>query len=139
MSERKRALIDDYCKHENSLPGLLSIRLETVDDRRLTGYMDVEPYCLNPAHTACHAASIVALADTVCGWGCVSHLPQRAHSFTTLELSCNLLRAVTAGRIACEATMLHGGRTTQVWDAVLSDTAGRAVAAFRCTELILYP
>jgi len=36
--------------------------------------------------------------------------------------------------------MLHGGRTTQVWDARISDEAsGRMIAVFRCTQLVLYP
>ena len=81
---------------------------------------------------------MVALADTACGWGCVAHLPENAKSFTTIDLNCNLLRAVTSGLLTCEASMLHGGRTTQIWDAVVRDDGGRHVAAFRCTELILY-
>ena len=81
---------------------------------------------------------MVALADTACGWGCIAHLPEGAASFTTVDLTCNLLKAVTAGRISCTATMLHGGRTTQVWDATVVDDKQRRIAAFRCTQLILH-
>ena len=36
--------------------------------------------------------------------------------------------------------MAHGGRTTQVWDAVVTDAeGGKPLALFRCTQLILYP
>ena len=44
------------------------------------------------------------------------------------------------GTIASRATPLHLGRTTQVWDAVVShkDT-GKTIALFRCTQLVLYP
>ena len=81
---------------------------------------------------------MVAIADTACGWGCLAHLPENAKSFTTVDLNCNLLRTVTSGVITCEASLLHGGRTTQIWDAVVHSDDGKKVAAFRCTELILY-
>jgi 1,4-dihydroxy-2-naphthoyl-CoA hydrolase len=36
--------------------------------------------------------------------------------------------------------MAHGGRTTQVWDAVVTDADnGKPIALFRCTQMILYP
>jgi 1,4-dihydroxy-2-naphthoyl-CoA hydrolase len=33
---------------------------------------------------------------------------------------------------------VHGGRTTQVWDAIVR-ADGRTLALFRCTQLVLYP
>jgi acyl-coenzyme A thioesterase PaaI-like protein len=47
---------------------------------------------------------------------------------------------VQDGAIACTAELLHGGRTTQVWDAkVTNEQTGKLLAAFRCTQIILYP
>ena len=47
---------------------------------------------------------------------------------------------VTEGAVACVATAQHLGRSTQVWDAVVSDEAsGRTLALFRCTQMILWP
>jgi uncharacterized protein (TIGR00369 family) len=139
MSEvSKLTAINAYRKHLDSLPELLGIKLDNVGDRKLTTSLKIANHHLNPAHTSCHAATIVALADTACGWGCVSHLPEGAAAFTTVDLNCNLLRATTSGLIQCEATMLHGGRTTQIWDAIITDETGKKIAAFRCTELILY-
>ena len=87
-----------------------------------------------------HAASIVALADTTCGYATIAHLPDGAESFTTLELKSNHLGTVREGSIACVARVQHLGRTTQVWDAVVADEAnGRTLALFRCTQLILWP
>jgi acyl-coenzyme A thioesterase PaaI-like protein len=34
--------------------------------------------------------------------------------------------------------MLHGGRTTQLWDATVS-AAGKTIAVFRCTQMMLAP
>ena len=87
-----------------------------------------------------HAASVVALADTTCGYATIAHLPEGAESFTTIELKSNHLGTVREGGIACVATAQHLGRTTQVWDAVVTDEAsGRKLALFRCTQMILWP
>ncbi len=86
-----------------------------------------------------HAATVVALADTACGYGCVLSLPEGAANFTTAELKTNFIGTAHEGRITCEARMVHGGRTTQVWDAeVKSEATGKMIAVFRCTQIVLY-
>jgi 1,4-dihydroxy-2-naphthoyl-CoA hydrolase len=85
-----------------------------------------------------HAAAVVALADTACGYGCVMSLPDNAAGFTTLELKANFIGTALDGGITCEARLLHGGRTTQVWDAeVKSEASGKTIALFRCTQFLL--
>jgi uncharacterized protein (TIGR00369 family) len=87
-----------------------------------------------------HAASVVGLADTAAGYGCVESLPEGAVGFTTIELKSNFLGTLTAGVLAAEATLVHGGRTTQLWDVSVTDEAtGKLLAAFRCTQLVLHP
>ena len=87
-----------------------------------------------------HAATVVALADTSSGYGCFVNLPDGAEGFTTIELRSNFLGTKREGAIACEAALVHGGRATQVWDAVVTDEdSGKKLALFRCTQIILYP
>lgn len=86
-----------------------------------------------------HAGTVVTLADTACGFGCIASLPEGAHSFTTVELKSNFLRTATAGRLEARATLVHGGRRTQVWDATVVDSDGHTLALFRCTQMLLYP
>ena len=58
----------------------------------------------------------------------------------TTELQSNHLGTVREGAIACSATAQHLGRTTQVWDATVTDEAsGRVIALFRCTQMVLWP
>jgi len=54
-------------------------------------------------------------------------------------LKTNFLGTAREGELRCRATLAHGGRTTQVWDAVVDDASGKIVALFRCTQLVLYP
>lgn len=87
-----------------------------------------------------HAATVIALADTCCGYGASVSRPDGATGFTTIELKANFLGTTLEGTIACSARLVHGGRTTQVWDADVRDVAsGRTIALFRCTQLLLYP
>jgi len=57
-----------------------------------------------------------------------------------LELKANFLGTVATGdTILGEATPVHLGRSTQVWDAsVTSEKTGKTIAIFRCTQLILW-
>ncbi len=87
-----------------------------------------------------HAATVVALADTSCGYACRLSLPEGSTGFTTIELKTNFIGTATEGAIACEGRLVHGGRSTQIWDATVSNEAdGRPLAVFRCTQLVLWP
>lgn len=98
--------------------------------------MQVEQHHLAP-NGYLHAAAVIALADTACGYGCILGLPEGATGFTTIELKANFVRTATEGTIGCEATLVHGGRTTQLWVATVSTPDGRPLALFSCTQLVL--
>jgi uncharacterized protein (TIGR00369 family) len=103
------------------------------------GRFDVKPHHMAP-NGFLHAASVVALADTACGYGCARSLPEGAAGFTTIELKSNFLGTARDGAVECEARLVHAGRTTQVWDAeVRSEGSARPIALFRCTQMVLYP
>jgi len=121
------------------LPGMIGIEFLTMEPGRLTSRLTLRPELLAP-NGCLHAAVIIALADTACGYGTFTDLPDGAQNFTTIELKSNFLGTARQGGIACVATRVHNGRTTQVWDAQVTDKAtGKTIALFRCTQLILYP
>lgn len=120
------------------LPGMIGIEFLTIEPGRLTSRLTLRPELLAP-NGYLHAAVIIALADTACGYGTLTDLPDGANNFTTIELKSNFLGTARQGGIACVATRVHGGRTTQVWDAQVTDEASeKTIALFRCTQLILY-
>ena len=121
------------------LPGLMGIEFLSLEPGRLTSRLSVRPELLAP-NGYLHAAAVIALADTTCGYGTFTDLPAGAQNFTTIELKSNFLGTARQGSLHCLATRVHGGRTTQVWDAEVTDeTSGKTIALFRCTQLILYP
>jgi len=120
------------------LPEYLGVQITEVQDGVLRASLVLKQALFAP-NGFLHAGTVVSLADTATGYACVAHLPEGARSFTTLELKANFLGTAKAGSIHCEARAVHLGRTTQVWDAVVTDDDERPIAMFRCTQMILYP
>jgi 1,4-dihydroxy-2-naphthoyl-CoA hydrolase len=118
------------------LPGLLGIEFDGFADGVVRARLPLGKKHFAP-NGYVHAASVVALADTAAGYGCLLTLPEGGTGFTTIELKTNFLRSAREGTIACEARLVHGGRTTQLWDATVTDPEGRTMALFRCTQLVL--
>ena len=119
------------------LPGLIGMEIVAVAREEVHSRLALRPELMAP-NGFLHAATVVALADTSCGYGCVRCLPEGARGFTTVELKANFLGTARDGVIECRARPLHLGRTTQVWDAVVTSPAGR-IAVFRCTQMVLWP
>ncbi|UBV41480.1 PaaI family thioesterase [Deinococcus taeanensis] len=123
---------------EGHLPGLIGIRFTHAEPGLLRSELTVRPELLAP-NGFLHAASVIALADTTCGYGTRMLLPDAASGFTTIELKSNHLGTAREGTVTCEARKVHAGRTTQVWDAEVRDPSGKPMALFRCTQAVLYP
>jgi len=121
-----------------TLPGYLGLEILKIAGGRVDARLTIRPELLAP-NGFLHAATVVALADTACGFGAASNLPEGARGFTTIELKTNFLGTAHEGTITCVATLVHGGRTTQVWDATVLNPAGQTMALFRCTQMMLYP
>ena len=133
--ERDTAFFNQLGKEH--LPALIGMRVLKVAEAHLVAELDVRRDLMAP-NGFLHAGTVVALADTACGYGCVVHLPEHAKGFTTIELKSNHLGTARDGTIRVEARAAHLGRTTQVWDATVEHTqTGKTIALFRCTQMIL--
>jgi len=121
------------------LPGVLGLKFTGSEVGRVSATLVVRSELLAP-NGYLHAATIIALADTACGFGCRSLLPEGSAGFTTIELKSNFLGTARDGTISTEANAVHAGRTTQVWDAtVRHEQSGKTLALFRCTQAVLWP
>jgi uncharacterized protein (TIGR00369 family) len=119
------------------LPGLIGIEVDEIEDGHVRMHLPLREELLAP-NGYLHAGTVVALADSACGYGCIASLPDGASGFTTIELKTNFLGTTLSGTLTCESKRIHGGRTTQVWDAAVKDESGKTLALFRCTQLLLY-
>ena len=126
-------------RSKGHLPGLVGLEIVTISADGVQSRLAVRPEVMAP-NGFLHAASVIALADTSCGYGCIALLPQGASGFTTIELKSNFVGTAREGAVACRAWPVHLGRTTQVWDAeVTVEGGGTRIALFRCNQMVLWP
>ncbi len=122
---------------DGRLPGLFGLELLSIEPGAVDGRLALRPEHLAP-NDFLHAATIVAIADSCAGMGCIATLPPEAGGFTTIELKTNFVGTAREGTLLCEARMAHGGSRTQVWDStVMREHDRRVIALFRCTQFIL--
>ena len=134
MAKRTLEELNHYSK--DHLPEFVGFEVLSAQAGLLEARMKVERKLLAP-NGYLHAASVIALADSACGYGTMHDLPEHAGGFTTIELKCNFLSTAKEGILHCEARRVHNGRSTQVWDASVLDEQGKTLALFRCTQILL--
>ena len=144
MSEAKKALLPGMTPaHFNArspghLPGWMGVTVDEVSEGLMRAHLAVRPDLFAP-NGFLHAGTVITLADTTCGYGTLAHLPEGASGFTTIELKSNHVGTAREGTIEVAARAAHMGRTTQVWDAVVTNqSTGKTMALFRCTQMVLY-
>ena len=122
------------------LPFAKVLGIEFVDaapDRIVAELTVREDLCTRPA--VLHGGAVMAFADTLGGVGTMLNLPEGAGT-TTIESKTNFIAAAPVGsRVRAEATPLHRGRRTMVWQTRISNAEGRLVALVTQTQLVLEP
>ena len=122
---------------QGRLPGVFGVELLEIRSGHVQARLELRPEHLAP-NDFLHAGTVITLADTCCGMGCLASMPENAVGFTTIELKSNFLATAREGALRCLAQIAHGGSRTQVWDATVSREADeRVIALFRCTQFLL--
>lgn len=133
-------IADLHDRQQGKLPGRFGLTVTELAEGRLQAEFEIQDWMHAP-NGFLHAASVITLADSCCGYACRAHLPEGAKGFTTIELKSNFLGTARSGVIRCVAEAEHLGRTTQVWSAVVfapADQGGKKMALFRCTQMVLW-
>ena len=122
---------------QGRLPGVFGVELLEIRSGHVQARLELRPEHLAP-NDFLHDGTVITLADTCCGMGCLASMPENAVGFTTIELKSNFLATAREGALRCLAQIAHGGSRTQVWDATVSREADeRVIALFRCTQFLL--
>ena len=130
----------DYFNNQSDdhFPGLLGVKITQVQEGMLEGEMPIKKEFFAP-NGYLHAGSIVTFADSLAGYSSVAHLPDKAKSFTTIELKSNFVGATKEGNLIGKCEAEHLGRTTHIWRVSVHDgTTQKKIALFICTQLIIY-
>lgn len=123
-------------------PNHMKYELVELKEGYAKGRIILEKFHLAP-NGFIHGGVMAFLADTTCGYACVSHLPDHNCNYATAEFNISLLSSTTriGSNIVAEANLLHSGKSSQVWEAKvfdqISDTEKKLLASFRCTQVVL--
>jgi len=120
------------------LPELLGIQLVEVTEDKVVAKLTVRPdLCTTGA--ILHGGAIMAFADTLGAIGTVVNLPQGAGT-ATIESKTNFIGGAAKGSVVTgEATPVHKGKTTQVWQTRITNVDGKLVALVTQTQIVLPP
>ena len=126
--------LNDLCK--DTFVDYLGIEMISVDDVCSVARMKISNINMAP-NGYVHGGVIASLAETACGNGTIFHLGEE-EAFSTIEFKINFVSAPKKDALLCKATIVHNGRTTQVWDAeVVEEETSRVLAHYRCTQIIM--
>lgn len=124
-------------RHKGCLPELLGVRFTEATTDRVVAELEIRD-ALKTFGGRLHGGAIMAFADTTGATATAINLPPGA-STTTLESKTNFFAGATEGMVRAEATPLHRGRTTMVWQTRVTDASGRLLALIIQTQMVLLP
>ena len=118
------------------LPRWMGITVTVAEPERVVCELTVrEEHCTSG--DIMHGGAIMAFADTVGALGTIVNL-REGQGTTTLESKTNFFAGTPVGsRLIVEATPLHRGRRTQVWETRITNAQGRLVAKVTQTQMVL--
>jgi len=120
-----------------AFPGLLGIRFVETGKERVVAELTIRDD-LRTVGGALHGGTLMAFADTVGAAATIVNLPPGATT-TTLESKTNFFAAGRSGVVRAEATPLHRGRTTMVWQTRITDESGKLLSLTTQTQMVLAP
>lgn len=115
---------------------LLGIEFTSASANKIVAELLVrDDLCTQPA--VLHGGAIMAFADTLGAVGTIVNLPEGAGT-TTIESKTNFVAPAPAGtRVIGEATPVHRGKRTMIWQTRVTTPEGRLVALVTQTQLVL--
>lgn len=136
QAEWPEALTEFY---KSGLPGLLGLEITALEAGCVEARLPLRDELMQTAGGILHAGTVIAFADSMAGWGTLASLPDGATAFVTGELKANMVASTRQpDALTAVAIMIHGGRSTQVWDVTVArESDARVLAHFRCTQHLL--
>ena len=121
---------------EPLFPGLMGVKLLEVSAGRVVAEMAVRAD-LCTSGGILHGGAYMAFADTLGAIGTLLNLPA-GKATTTTDSSTKFVAAARLGAtVRGESTALHRGRTTMVWQTVITNPAGKLCALVTQTQLVI--
>ncbi|NNK18122.1 MAG: hotdog fold thioesterase [Maribacter sp.] len=121
---------------KNTLMQTLDIEYVDIGNNFLVGKMPVTPKVHQPDGVL-HGGAMVALAESVGSMASYIFLDAQKFFVRGIEISANHIKSMKDGEVFAKATLLHKGRTTQLWDIKLTDNAENLISICKLTTVAL--
>lgn len=121
---------------KNTLMETLEIEYTDVGTDYLIGKMPVNAKVYQPDGVL-HGGAMVALAESVGSMASYIFLDAQQFAIRGIEISANHVKSVRDGSVFAKATMLHKGRTTQLWDIKVTDAEDQLISICKLTTIAL--
>lgn len=121
---------------KNTMMETLEIEFIDVGENYLVGKMPVNPKVHQPDGVL-HGGATVALAESVGSTASYIFLDGQNFFVRGIEISANHVKSVRDGEVFAKATIIHKGRTTQLWDIKITDAEDRLISVCKLTTIAL--
>ncbi|MGB5435187.1 MAG: hotdog fold thioesterase [Maribacter sp.] len=137
MDEYKDKILG-VCNESSKDTLMETLDIEYVDLGKdfLVGKMPVTPKVHQPDGVL-HGGAMVALAESVGSMASYIFLDAQKFFVRGIEIAANHVKSVKSGEVFAKATLLHKGRTTQLWDIKITDGDGHLVSVCKLTTIAL--
>ena len=128
------AVCNEVCK--NTLMETLDISYVDVGENFLVARMPVTPKVHQPDGVL-HGGATVALAESVGSAASYVFLDGNKYFVRGIEISANHVKSIREGEVFARATIIHKGRTTQLWEIRITDTQDNLISLCKLTTVAL--
>jgi uncharacterized protein (TIGR00369 family) len=137
MNEHKEKILsvcNEICK--NTLMETLDITYVDVGENFLLAKMPVTPRVHQPDGVL-HGGASVALAESVGSAASYIFLDGQKFFVRGIEIAANHVKSIKEGFVYARASILHKGRTTQLWEIKITDEEGQLISNCKLTTIAL--
>lgn len=137
MENRKEAILKKCnAMSKNTLMETLEIEFIDFTENSLTARMPVSPKVHQPDGVL-HGGASVALAESVGSAGAYIFLDSENLMIRGLEISANHVKSVKDGFVEAVATLIHKGRTTQLWQIKILNSSKELVSLIKLMTITI--
>ena len=137
MNEYKEKILtvcNEICK--GTLMETLEISFVDVGENFLIAKMPVTPRVFQPDGVL-HGGATIALAESVGSAATYIFMDAKKYFVRGIEISANHVRSINEGDVFARATVVHKGRTTQLWNIQITDQEDRLISQCKLTTISL--
>jgi uncharacterized protein (TIGR00369 family) len=137
MEHSKEALLkacNAMCK--NTLMETLDIEFVDITENTVTAKMPVTPRVHQPDGVL-HGGASVALAESVGSAASFIFLKEENIQVRGIEIAANHVKSIKEGFVYAAATILHKGRTTQLWHIPITNENNELISLVKLTTICL--